>query len=246
MEMAGIVCYTGAGIIKCARELIEQIGRPLELDTGRIFFMKLTISLDSDLSPGVTFWQNWAYSQNGNYFFHPGPFWVKIVVSLWVFSVLRKDHTTLIIISALPRTLDLSQMEPVDYIKKSDLQTEFGVFYHRLSPKIMLLKQLGLERSLNLPSPILDQFWTFWFKTKIPMINITNWLTLRPWNMMFVKKILSFLRWMGLICQWFCLHLKKKGKNSKRGKILFANGKNIRQIATLKDVFSDYLFIKVI
>ncbi len=26
MEMAGIVCYTGAGIIKCARELIEQIG----------------------------------------------------------------------------------------------------------------------------------------------------------------------------------------------------------------------------
>ena len=27
MEMAGIVCYTGAGIIKCARELIEQIGR---------------------------------------------------------------------------------------------------------------------------------------------------------------------------------------------------------------------------
>ena len=58
MEMAGIVCYTGAGIIKCARELIEQIGRPLELDTGRIFFMKLTASLDSDLSPGVTFWQN--------------------------------------------------------------------------------------------------------------------------------------------------------------------------------------------
>ena len=115
---------------------------------------------------------------------------------------------------------------PVDYIKKSDLQTEFGVFYHRLSPKIMLLKQPGLERSLNLPSPILDQFWTFWFKTKIPMINITNWLTLRPWNMMFVKKILSFLRWMGLIYQWFCLHPKKKGKNSKRGKILFANGRN--------------------
>ena len=24
MEMAGIVCYTGAGIIKCARELVEQ------------------------------------------------------------------------------------------------------------------------------------------------------------------------------------------------------------------------------
>ena len=37
MEMAGIVCYTGAGIIKCARELVEQIGRPLELDTDGIW-----------------------------------------------------------------------------------------------------------------------------------------------------------------------------------------------------------------
>ena len=37
MEMAGIVCYTGAGIIKCARELIEQVGRPLELDTDGIW-----------------------------------------------------------------------------------------------------------------------------------------------------------------------------------------------------------------
>ncbi len=35
--MAGIVCYTGAGIIKCARELIEQVGRPLELDTDGIW-----------------------------------------------------------------------------------------------------------------------------------------------------------------------------------------------------------------
>ncbi|XP_040567537.1 DNA polymerase epsilon catalytic subunit A [Lepeophtheirus salmonis] len=37
MEMAGIVCYAGAGIIKCARELVEQIGRPLELDTDGIW-----------------------------------------------------------------------------------------------------------------------------------------------------------------------------------------------------------------
>ncbi|KAJ8911879.1 hypothetical protein NQ315_012545 [Exocentrus adspersus] len=33
MEMAGIVCFTGANIIMKAREIIEQIGRPLELDT---------------------------------------------------------------------------------------------------------------------------------------------------------------------------------------------------------------------
>ncbi|KAL3124846.1 hypothetical protein niasHT_010386 [Heterodera trifolii] len=32
MEMAGIVCYTGANIIRETRELVERIGRPLELD----------------------------------------------------------------------------------------------------------------------------------------------------------------------------------------------------------------------
>ncbi|CAL1292777.1 unnamed protein product [Larinioides sclopetarius] len=37
MEMAGIVCHTGAGIITKARELVEQIGRPLELDTDGIW-----------------------------------------------------------------------------------------------------------------------------------------------------------------------------------------------------------------
>ncbi|XP_063000312.1 DNA polymerase epsilon catalytic subunit A [Elgaria multicarinata webbii] len=37
MEMAGIVCFTGAHIITQARELIEQIGRPLELDTDGIW-----------------------------------------------------------------------------------------------------------------------------------------------------------------------------------------------------------------
>ncbi|XP_062505128.1 DNA polymerase epsilon catalytic subunit A-like isoform X2 [Corticium candelabrum] len=37
MEMAGIVCATGASIITRAREIIEQIGRPLELDTDGIW-----------------------------------------------------------------------------------------------------------------------------------------------------------------------------------------------------------------
>lgn len=37
MEMAGIVCHTGANIIKEARELVERIGRPLELDTDGIW-----------------------------------------------------------------------------------------------------------------------------------------------------------------------------------------------------------------
>ncbi|KAJ0173535.1 hypothetical protein K1T71_010684 [Dendrolimus kikuchii] len=39
MEMAGIVCYTGANIIMRAREIIEQVGRPLELDTDGIWCM---------------------------------------------------------------------------------------------------------------------------------------------------------------------------------------------------------------
>jgi DNA polymerase epsilon subunit 1 len=37
MEMAGIVCFTGANIIMRAREIVEQIGRPLELDTDGIW-----------------------------------------------------------------------------------------------------------------------------------------------------------------------------------------------------------------
>lgn len=37
MEMAGIVTYTGSTIITGARELVEQIGRPLELDTDGIW-----------------------------------------------------------------------------------------------------------------------------------------------------------------------------------------------------------------
>ncbi|OJD26025.1 DNA polymerase epsilon catalytic subunit A [Blastomyces percursus] len=39
MEMAGVTCLTGAHIIQMARELIERIGRPLELDTDGIWCM---------------------------------------------------------------------------------------------------------------------------------------------------------------------------------------------------------------
>ncbi|KAI9293341.1 hypothetical protein K502DRAFT_366802 [Neoconidiobolus thromboides FSU 785] len=37
MEMGGIVCLTGAKIIQMARQLVDQIGRPLELDTDGIW-----------------------------------------------------------------------------------------------------------------------------------------------------------------------------------------------------------------
>lgn len=50
MEMAGIVCYTGANIIKEARELVEKIGRPLELDTDGIWCL-----LPASFPENVTF-----------------------------------------------------------------------------------------------------------------------------------------------------------------------------------------------
>lgn len=39
MEMGGIVCEVGGSIIRLARELVEQVGRPLELDTDGIWCM---------------------------------------------------------------------------------------------------------------------------------------------------------------------------------------------------------------
>lgn len=39
MEMGGVVTHTGALIIKQARELVERVGRPLELDTDGIWCM---------------------------------------------------------------------------------------------------------------------------------------------------------------------------------------------------------------
>ena len=37
MEVAGIICYTGATIIKEARKIVERVGQPLELDTDGIW-----------------------------------------------------------------------------------------------------------------------------------------------------------------------------------------------------------------
>ncbi|RJE19848.1 DNA polymerase [Aspergillus sclerotialis] len=55
MEMAGVTCLTGAHIIQMARELVDRIGRPLELDTDGIWCML----------PG-TFPENFAFTlKNG-------------------------------------------------------------------------------------------------------------------------------------------------------------------------------------
>lgn len=39
LEMAGVTCLTGAHIIQMAKELVERLGRPLELDTDGIWCM---------------------------------------------------------------------------------------------------------------------------------------------------------------------------------------------------------------
>ena len=49
MEMAGIVTHTGAELIKQARELVENLGRPLELDTDGIWCI-LPASFPEDFS----------------------------------------------------------------------------------------------------------------------------------------------------------------------------------------------------
>ncbi|WKX92047.1 hypothetical protein Q1695_010238 [Nippostrongylus brasiliensis] len=50
MEMAGIVCHTGANIITEARKIVEQIGKPLELDTDGIWCL-----LPASFPENVTF-----------------------------------------------------------------------------------------------------------------------------------------------------------------------------------------------
>ncbi|KAI9797963.1 MAG: DNA polymerase epsilon catalytic subunit [Piccolia ochrophora] len=54
MEMAGVTCLTGARIIQMARQLVERIGRPLELDTDGIWCML-----------PATFPENFAFSLKG-------------------------------------------------------------------------------------------------------------------------------------------------------------------------------------
>ncbi|RIB08013.1 hypothetical protein C2G38_2112181 [Gigaspora rosea] len=58
MEMAGVVCDTGAKIIQMARQLIEKIGRPLELDTDGIWCILPSTFPENftfELSSGKTF-----------------------------------------------------------------------------------------------------------------------------------------------------------------------------------------------
>ncbi|VDL78671.1 unnamed protein product [Nippostrongylus brasiliensis] len=54
MEMAGIVCHTGANIITEARKIVEQIGKPLELDTDGLL-LRIWCLLPASFPENVTF-----------------------------------------------------------------------------------------------------------------------------------------------------------------------------------------------
>ncbi|KAG9251014.1 DNA polymerase epsilon [Emericellopsis atlantica] len=54
LEMAGVTCLTGARIIQLARQLVERLGRPLELDTDGIWCML-----------PATFPENFAFKMKG-------------------------------------------------------------------------------------------------------------------------------------------------------------------------------------
>ncbi|KAF9073524.1 hypothetical protein BDP27DRAFT_1417011 [Rhodocollybia butyracea] len=81
MEMAGITCLTGATIIQMARALVEQIGRPLELDTDGIWCMlpgvfpeNFKFKLDNGKSIGFsypcTMLNHLVYAQFTNHQYH--------------------------------------------------------------------------------------------------------------------------------------------------------------------------------
>ncbi len=81
MEMAGITCLTGATIIQMARQLVEQIGRPLELDTDGIWCMlpgtfpenfqfKLSSGKPLQFSYPCTMLNHLVYAQFTNHQYH--------------------------------------------------------------------------------------------------------------------------------------------------------------------------------
>jgi DNA polymerase epsilon subunit 1 len=81
MEMAGITCLTGSTIIQMARALVEQIGRPLELDTDGIWCMlpgvfpenfkfKLTNGKAIGFSYPCTMLNHLVYAQFTNHQYH--------------------------------------------------------------------------------------------------------------------------------------------------------------------------------
>ncbi|KAK7073292.1 hypothetical protein SK128_028068 [Halocaridina rubra] len=124
MEMAGIVCYTGATIITRAREIVEQIGRPLELDTDGIWC----------ILPG-SFPENYVIKTN-----HPKKPKVTISYPGAILNVMVKDHYT------NHQYHDLKNKETLEYTVRS----ENSIFFEVDGPYLAMILPASKEEGKKL------------------------------------------------------------------------------------------------
>ncbi|MCO5602895.1 hypothetical protein L7F22_057034 [Adiantum nelumboides] len=84
MEMAGITCLTGASIIQMAKELVDRIGRPLELDTdasGACFLANFLKTSPSRQKEAKETGRYEVHSENSIFFELDGPYRAMILPS---------------------------------------------------------------------------------------------------------------------------------------------------------------------
>lgn len=124
MEMAGIVCYTGANIIMKAREIIEQVGRPLELDTDGIWCI-----LPSSFPENVTVLTTHAKKKKINVSFPNA-----------VLNAMVKDHFT--------NDQYYELVDPVE--KKYEQRAENSIFFEVDGPYLAMVLPASKEEGKKL------------------------------------------------------------------------------------------------
>ncbi|XP_064102350.1 DNA polymerase epsilon catalytic subunit A-like [Macrobrachium nipponense] len=124
MEMAGIVCYTGATIITRAREIVEQIGRPLELDTDGIWC----------ILPG-SFPENYVIKTT-----NPKKSKVTISYPGAILNVMVKDHYT------NHQYHDLQNKETLEY----SVRSENSIFFEVDGPYLAMILPASKEEGKKL------------------------------------------------------------------------------------------------
>ncbi|KAH9641118.1 hypothetical protein HF086_000766 [Spodoptera exigua] len=124
MEMAGIVCYTGANIIMKAREIIEQVGRPLELDTDGIWCI-----LPSSFPENVTVLTTHAKKKKINVSFPNA-----------VLNAMVKDHFT--------NDQYFELVDPVE--KKYEKRAENSIFFEVDGPYLAMVLPASKEEGKKL------------------------------------------------------------------------------------------------
>ncbi|XP_022817983.1 DNA polymerase epsilon catalytic subunit A [Spodoptera litura] len=124
MEMAGIVCYTGANIIMKAREIIEQVGRPLELDTDGIWCI-----LPSSFPENVTVLTTHAKKKKINVSFPNA-----------VLNAMVKDHFT--------NDQYFELVDPVE--KKYEQRAENSIFFEVDGPYLAMVLPASKEEGKKL------------------------------------------------------------------------------------------------